>query len=162
VEKGQLSNSKLFNDRLKLYRSTYGLGPTDGDESEDEAEAPEKPIFDDFAAAPSEIESELSTKISEIKELLEDKQLNKNQKKTYRKKLKKFEDKLKTESEIKAKKAVPVKVEKKVETEPVPKKKKKTAKELFSAFDTKLVLTKGPKLEKGFKVKIADLGNACW
>ena len=40
--------------------------------------------------------------------------------------------------------------------------KKKTTKELFSAFDTKLVLDKGPKLEKGFQVKIADLGNACW
>lgn len=35
-------------------------------------------------------------------------------------------------------------------------------KDLFSAFSTKLVLDKGPKLEKGFKVKIADLGNACW
>lgn len=42
------------------------------------------------------------------------------------------------------------------------KKEKKSAKDLFSAFSTKLVLDKGPKLEKGFKVKIADLGNACW
>ena len=40
--------------------------------------------------------------------------------------------------------------------------KKKSTKDLFSAFSTKLVLDKGPKLEKGFKVKIADLGNACW
>jgi len=40
--------------------------------------------------------------------------------------------------------------------------KKKNMKDLFSAFSTKLVLDKGPKLEKGFKVKIADLGNACW
>lgn len=48
------------------------------------------------------------------------------------------------------------KVEKKV------KKEKKNAQDLFSAFSTKLILDKGPKLEKGFKVKIADLGNACW
>ena len=41
-------------------------------------------------------------------------------------------------------------------------KNSKNAKELFSAFDTKLVMDKGPKLEDGFKVKIADLGNACW
>lgn len=40
--------------------------------------------------------------------------------------------------------------------------KNKNMKDLFGAFSTKLVLDKGPKLEKGFKVKIADLGNACW
>jgi hypothetical protein len=40
--------------------------------------------------------------------------------------------------------------------------KKKNMKDLFGAFSTKNVLDKGPKLEKGFKVKIADLGNACW
>ena len=43
-----------------------------------------------------------------------------------------------------------------------PKPKKKTMQQLFSAFDTKIVMDKGPKLEEGFKVKIADLGNACW
>lgn len=28
--------------------------------------------------------------------------------------------------------------------------------------NNKLIFDKGPKLERGFKVKIADLGNACW
>lgn len=34
MENGQLNNRELFNDRLKLYRHKYGLGPEDGDEQE--------------------------------------------------------------------------------------------------------------------------------
>ncbi len=87
---------------------------------------------------------------------MDDGSLNKNQRKNYRRKLKKLEEKLEKEEKSKefedSKKVKPTKT---VKT-------KKSVKELFSAFDTKLVLDKGPKLEKGFKVKIADLGNACW
>ena len=69
-----------------------------------------------------------------------------------RRKIKKWEEKGEEYAEEKNKEAMLQKKEKKA----------KTAKELFDAFDTKLVLDKGPKLEEGFKVKIADLGNACW
>jgi hypothetical protein len=49
--------------------------------------------------------SELSTRISEIKEKLEKKELNKNQKKNLRRKLKKYEDRLSESSLLKPQKS---------------------------------------------------------
>ncbi len=49
--------------------------------------------------------SELSTRISEIKEKLEKKELNKNQKKNLRRKLKKYEDRLSENSQLKPQKS---------------------------------------------------------
>ena len=47
----------------------------------------------DDSDSDEDVFSELSTKISEIKEKLDDGNLNKNQRKNYRRKLKKLEDK---------------------------------------------------------------------
>ena len=102
VEKGQLSNKELYRDRLRLYREKYHLGPTDSD---DEAEDLQETEVKKENILPKEVNSEeddddegefkgelstLSTRISEIKERLEGKDLNKNQKKNLKRKLKKF------------------------------------------------------------------------
>ena len=101
VEKGQLSNKELYRDRLRLYREKYHLGPTDSD---DEAEdLPQETEVKKESILPKEVNSEeddegefkgelstLSTRISEIKERLEDRNLNKTQKKNLKRKLKKL------------------------------------------------------------------------
>jgi len=101
VDKGQLSNKELYRDRLRLYREKYHLGPTDSD---DEAEdLPQETEVKKESILPKEVNSEdddeaefkgelstLSTRISEIKERLEDRNLNKTQKKNLKRKLKKL------------------------------------------------------------------------
>ena len=87
VEDGQLSNQTLYHDRLSLYRSKYGLGPVDGSDSEPERlEVEEKVEEDPFS-------TEISSHITELSEKLEDPSLTKNQRKTYKRKLKKLEEK---------------------------------------------------------------------
>ena len=93
---------------------------------------------------------------------MEEEGITKNQKKTYKRKLHKLEAEHQArKEELIELQATHPKVSQKKQTTKKDKKKKST-KELFSAFDTKLVMDKGPKLEEGFQVKIADLGNACW
>lgn len=104
VEKGQLSNKELYRDRLRLYREKYHLGPVGSDDEEPEedngpVEIKKEPIL------PKEVNSEdedyafegelstLSTRISEIKERLQGNDLNKNQRKNLKRKLKKYEEK---------------------------------------------------------------------
>ena len=103
--------------------------------------------------------SEISARIEEVKEKIEEKGISKNQRKTMKRKL----NKLEAEEEARREELLRQhSIKERQIARKVVKKNKKSTKQLFSAFNTKLVLDKGPKLEKGFQVKIADLGNACW
>jgi serine/threonine-protein kinase SRPK3 len=106
VEKGQLSNKELYRDRLRLYREKYHLGPTGSDDEEEDEPQAEVEVKKETNILPKEVNSEededdpfngelssLSTRISEIKERLDGKDLNKTQRKNLRRKLKKFEEK---------------------------------------------------------------------
>lgn len=129
VEKGQLSNKELYRDRLRLYREKYHLGPVGSDDEEIEEDSVPVEIKKE-TILPKEVNSEddddnfggelstLSTRISEIKERLEGKDLNKNQRKNLKRKLKKYEEKA---SEIAAEKPSKIEEKPKAETDAKPK-----------------------------------------
>ena len=101
VDKGQLASKELYRDRLRLYREKFHLGPVDVEESGEEEEEPveyrppekKAPKVQENSDSEGDI-SEISTRISEVKSKLDEGNLNKNQRKNFRRKLKKLEERL--------------------------------------------------------------------
>ncbi|EAS03134.2 Serine/Threonine kinase (macronuclear) [Tetrahymena thermophila SB210] len=191
IENGQMTKNQLFKERLKVIRKHLGVKEeeekpveekkpqqqqqakpdqkTKKQQEDDDNDNDDEDGEDDDGNQKDEGDN---TNLKELEQKLKQPGLTKKQKKNLRKKIsmkkRKLQEQKNAQQQPQEQQSTKesTKQENQAEENKPSQQKEMNTKDLFSQPDTKLLdknkLMRGPQLDENFKLKIADLGNACW